>query len=178
VGKALLIIDVLNEFVYGAISGEHPEGIVPNLVRLIRAARQSGVPVVFCKDEHLPVDRELTIWGEHAMKGAQGSEIIDAVAPKEGDFVVPKRTYSGFFDTGLNSLLRDLDANTLYVTGLYADPCVRHTVADAYFERYDVVVVRDAVATLNPGSRAQELDYMQQMYGARLATTDDVVGEF
>jgi nicotinamidase-related amidase len=176
-GKALLVVDVLNEFMYGEIAGESPADIVPVLLRLIQSAREYSVPVIFCKDEHLSVDRELAIWGEHAMKGSQGAEIIKQIAVDDDDFVVPKRTYSGFFDTGLDSLLRDLKATTLYVTGLYADPCVRHTVADAYMRRYDIVVVSDAVATLNPGSLTEELEYMQRMYGARIATAREVTVE-
>jgi nicotinamidase-related amidase len=171
---ALLIIDPLREFVYGDIRGEHPEEVIPALQRLIEVARSAAVPVVYCTDEHLPVDRELRIWGPHAMKGSHGAEIIPAIAPSAADFVVPKRTYSAFFETGLDSLLKDLGARTLDVTGFYTDPCIRHTVADAFFERYEVVVVADAVAALRPGTRDEDLEYMRKMYGVRLGFTRDL----
>jgi nicotinamidase-related amidase len=176
--KALLIVDPLQEFVYGDIKGENPEKIVPNLQRLLADARRAGIPIVYCCDEHVAVDRELTVWGEHAMRGSEAARIIPALSPEDGDYVVPKRTYSGFHDTGLDSLLRDLGANTLYVAGFYTDPCVRHTVADAYLRRYDVVVVTDAVEALDPSAHQADLEYLRRMYGSQLAETDRVVREF
>jgi nicotinamidase-related amidase len=112
------------------------------------------------------------------MRGSEEARIIAALRPLEGDYVIPKRTYSGFHDTGLDSLLRDLGATTLYVTGFYTDPCVRHTVADAYLLRYDIVVVTDAVAALDPATHGSDLEYMRKMYGAELLGTDRVATRF
>jgi nicotinamidase-related amidase len=175
--KALIIVDPLNEFVYGNIKGVDPERIIPNLQRLRAAARRAGIPIIYCCDEHLAVDRELTIWGRHAMRGSEEARIIAPLAPEDGDYIVPKRTYSGFRDTGLDSLLRDLGAARLIVTGFYSDPCVRHTVADAYLMRYFVVVVTDAVAALDPARHEGDLEYMKRMYGAELAGTDRIISE-
>lgn len=176
-GQALIIVDALHEFVYGAIKGDRPERIIPNLQRLRAEARRAGIPVIYCCDEHLAADRELTIWGEHAMAGSEGARIIASLRPEDGDYVVPKRTYSGFHDTGLDSLLRDLGATKLLVTGFYTDPCVRHTVADAYLRRYDVAVVTDAVTSLDPGTHAADLEYMKRMYGAQLVDADRAVSD-
>lgn len=176
--KALIVIDVLNEFVYGDIKGKNPERIIPNLKRLVEAARQNNIPVIYCKDEHLPVDRELKIWGKHAMKGSKEAEIVEELKPEEKDYIIPKRTYSGFFETGLDSLLRDLGAKTLYVTGLYDDPCVRHTVADAYFRRYNIVVVKDSTDAFNSEEHDKELNYMKKMYGVEIKNTDEVIEDF
>jgi nicotinamidase-related amidase len=176
--QALIIVDPLNEFVYGNIKGADAERIIPNLQRLRAGARRAGVPVIYCCDEHLAVDRELAIWGRHAMRGSEEARIIAPLAPENGDYIVPKRTYSGFHDTGLDSLLRDLRAARLLVTGFYTDPCVRHTVADAYLMRYFVMVVTDAVAALDPARREGDLEYLKRMYGAELAETDRIISEF
>jgi nicotinamidase-related amidase len=175
--RALLVVDALNEFVYGDIRGEDPERIIPNLGRLLTGARKNAVPVVYCCDEHLPPDHELAIWGPHAMKGSKEAQVIDALRPGKGDYVVPKRTYSGFHETGLDSLLRDLGVETVYVTGFYADPCVRHTVSDAYARGYGVVVVADAVDALDAAEHGRQMDYMQLMYGARLVDAAQVLDE-
>jgi nicotinamidase-related amidase len=176
--SALIIVDALNEFVYGKIRSGGAEGIVPTIQRLCIGARRAGIPVIYCCDEHLAVDRELTIWGPHAMRGSEEARIIAALRPVDGDYVVPKRTYSGFHDTGLDSLLRDLGATRLFVTGFYTDPCVRHTVADAYLRRYEVIVVTDAVAALDPATHGADLEYLRRMYGTELAGTDRVVTRF
>jgi nicotinamidase-related amidase len=172
---ALLIIDPLWEFVHGGIRGEDHEAILLALQHLLRAARSTRGPVVYCTDEHVPVDRELEIWGPHALKGSEGAEILPVIAPAPSDFVVPKRTYGAFFEAGLDSLLKDLGARKLDVAGFYTDPCIHHTVTDAFFERYRVVVVADAVAALLPGNREDDLAYMRRMYGAELEVTSDLI---
>src|SRR3990170_4608347 len=132
--KALLIVDMLNDFVTGKIKNPRAEGIVPQIAELIRKARSDDDwIVVYANDAHLPGDFELRVWGDHAMAGTPGAEIIPELAAAPGDFVLPKRTYSSFFETGLDPLLRQFGVDTLVVTGQHTNMCVRHTTADAFF---------------------------------------------
>lgn len=174
---AILVVDPLYEFVHGDIRGDDPDRTIPNVGKILEQGRSGAVPIVFCCDEHLPQDDELRIWGPHAMKGSEGARIIDELEPEAGDHVVPKRTYSGFFETGLDSLLRDLRVDSVYVTGFYDDPCVRHTVSDAYFRRYGVTVVTDAIAAMNADRHDELLEYMEAMYGARRIDTGEALAE-
>ena len=64
--------------------------------------------MIYSSDAHLTVDFELKKWGGHALRGTQGAEVIPELKPAESDYVLEKRTYSGFFETGLDPLLRKL----------------------------------------------------------------------
>ena len=65
---AILVVDMLNDFVTGSLACDRGKAIVPATARLLKAAREKGVPVIFCNDAHLPgIDRELQIWGDHAI---------------------------------------------------------------------------------------------------------------
>ena len=86
-----------------------------------------------------------------------------------------KRRYSGFFQTGLRLLLDELGVDTLICCGMDTNICVRHTVADAYFNNYRIVVAGDATATFLVGNQDDGLEYMRVCYAAKIATTDEVV---
>ena len=103
------------------------------------------VPVIFCNDAHRPgIDRELLIWGDHAIVGTPGAQVIPELPIHKEDFVVPKRRYSGFFQTDLDILLKELGVKTVVITGLHTHMCCRHTSADAFCLGYDVVVAKEA----------------------------------
>ena len=130
---AILVVDMLNDFVYGALTCERGKAIVPATARLLDAAREAGIPVIFCNDAHRAgIDRELTIWGDHAIAGTPGAEVIPELKLSERDYVVPKRRYSGFFQTDLDILLKELGVETVVMTGLHAHMCVRHTSASRW----------------------------------------------
>lgn len=172
---ALLVIDMLNEFVSGGLGFELAPRVIPNLQRLLGAAREAGIPVVYACDAHQPSDPEMAIWGEHAMEGTPGAEVIPELAPQEGDHRVPSRTYSAFHNTGLDALLRSLDVDHVVLTGIHTHICVQHTAADAFFDGYAVEVVEDCVDAFSPEEHQQGLDYLQKMYGARLVCADELL---
>jgi len=98
---------MLNDFVTGKLEVKRTKYIIPNLQKLIEAARKNGVPVIYSNDAHYPQDTEVVEkWGNHAIKGTKGAEVIPELKPSEKDYLVEKRTYSGFYETGLDPLLR------------------------------------------------------------------------
>ncbi|MCW3992511.1 MAG: cysteine hydrolase [Candidatus Bathyarchaeota archaeon] len=175
-GPAIIVIDVINDFVSGALGSERAAKIVPSIRRLLRRAREGGVPVVYATDAHLPDgDREFDIWPRHAVDGSEGARVVDALRPEAGDYQIKKRRYSAFYATGFDALLRELGVDTVVLTGLVTNICVQHTAADAFFRGYRVVVPRDCVEA--PTGEAQEasLGYMGQMYGAEITSSEELV---
>ena len=121
---AVLVVDMLNDFVTGALKCDRGLAIVPKTKQLLDGCRQKDVPVIFCNDAHLKgVDHELKFWGDHAIAGTFGAQVIPELGLCEKDFVVPKRRYSGFFQTDLKLLLDELKVNTVIVTGLHTLIC-------------------------------------------------------
>lgn len=76
--------------------------------------------------------------------------IVDELQVEPVDVHVAKHRFSGFQDTALDSILRNLRIDTLFFTGVNADQCVLCTLQDATFLGYDCVLVEDCVATTSP----------------------------
>jgi nicotinamidase-related amidase len=173
--EALIVIDMLNDFVTGKLKTDRAKHIIPNIQKLIKAARAADVPIIYSNDAHLPTDSELDKWGRHAMKGTRGAEVIPQLKSEEGDYVLDKRTYSGFFETGLDPLLREMQVDTIVLTGLHANICVRHTAADGFFRGYRIVVPRDATEALSEEEYQQGLEYLKKVYDAEVTETDELI---
>jgi nicotinamidase-related amidase len=125
---------------------------VEPLQRLVVAAHRNDVPIIYSIDAHYPQDIEVVRkWGNHAIKGTKGAEVILELKPeKTKDYIVEKRTYSGFYETDLDPLLRSLykgeSVKTVIIGGLHTNICIRHTSADAFFRGYQIVIAKDAVS--------------------------------
>ena len=173
---AIIVIDVINDFVSGALGSERAAKIVPSIHRLLHRAREEEVPVVYVTDAHLPEgDREFDVWPRHAVDGSKGARVVDALRPEAGDHHVKKRRYSGFYATGLDALLRELGVDTVVLTGLVTNICVQHTAADAFFRGYRVVVPRDCVEAPTDEAQETSLGYMEQMYGAEITSSEALI---
>ena len=181
--RAVIVIDMLNDFVTGKLKCERGMHIIPNIRKLLTAARQSNVPVIYSNDAHLSVDEEVVAkWGKHAIKGTKGAEVIPELSPTKKDYIVEKRTYSGFFETGLDTLLRSLykgeGVKTIILTGLHTNICVRHTAADAFFRGYKITIAKDGVESFTKEDQEQGLTYLKNVYNARVITVDRAIKEF
>ncbi len=173
---AILVVDMLNDFVTGALTCDRAKAIVPATAALLDAARKAGVPVIFCNDAHVPgIDRELTIWGDHAIIGTKGAEVIPELKVSSKDYIVPKRRYSGFFQTDLDILLRELGVKTVIMTGLHTHMCVRHTSADAFCLGYDVVVAKEATDSFTEEDYKSGLAYLRTCYGAEAYSNEELI---
>ena len=175
---ALLVVDILVTDASDSLYNPDPqeEVLVANAAKLTSAARNAGLPVLFLCDQHIPgVDRELDLWGEHGVKGKAHPH--PALEPGSGtrDFVIPKRRYSGFFQTDLDLTLRELGVKTVIAVGEDTNICVLHTLADAWNLGYDSVVVSDATRTFLVGTQEGALEHMQRCFGTKVATTDQVL---
>jgi nicotinamidase-related amidase len=178
-----VLVDVQNEFFVGKMKVKSVNRVIEPLHRLLVAARKNGVPVVYAIDAHYPQDIEVVRnWGTHAIKGTWEAEVIPELASEKGlDYVVEKRTYSGFFETGLDSLLRGLyggdGAKTVILGGLHTNLCVRHTAADAFFRGYHIVVAEDGVEAFNDRDQRESLKYLEYVYDAKVMTVNGIIQE-
>jgi nicotinamidase-related amidase len=179
---AVIIIDMLNDFVTGELKCERAQRIVPNLKKLVEAARKNNVPVIYSNDAHYRQDFEVVEkWGKHAIKGTKGAEVIPELKPSAKDYIIEKRVYSGFFETGLDPLLRSLykgeGVKTVILCGIHTNICVRHTAADAFFRGYKIVIAKDGVEAFTQEEHEQGLKYLQDVYNAKVMTVDEIIKE-
>jgi nicotinamidase-related amidase len=175
--SAILVIDMLNDFVTGELSCDTAQEIIPSIQRLLNAAREHDMPVIYCNDAHFKCDSELKKWGPHAMKGTNGAEVIPELNPALNDYIIEKRTYSGFYETGLDLLLRDLKVDTIIITGMHTNICDRHTAADAFFRGYNIIIASDGTGTFTKEEHEQGLEYFHGIYNAEIKTVREIIKE-
>lgn len=173
--EAVLVIDMLNDFVSGKLKCDRAQLIIPNIEKLSSAARKNQVSVIYLNDAHFKSDFENKKWGPHALKGTVGAEVIEELRPRKTDYVIEKRTYSGFHETGLESLLKSLKVETIYLTGLHTNVCARHTAADAFFRGYELVAVVDGLQAFSEKDHKDGLEYLKFAYGTEVKTTDEII---
>jgi len=189
--SALVVIDLANDFVYpgGVIADAGgpayqalAQAIVPNLERLIDAARAAGITVVYATDAHTPADSELRKWPPHAMKGTTLAEVVPQLAPQPGDLVIEKTTYSPFASSDIEAQLKQQGIERLYITGLHTDCCARHTSGDAFQKGYDLVWITDALAAFTDEAHRAGLEYFKAWYASdaerQLITAEQAVAQW
>ena len=172
---AVIVIDMLNDFVTGPIASPRVNHIIEPIKKLCEKARAEGVPVIYANDCHTPdIDKEFKVWGPHAVEGTKGAEIIDELKPEKGDYIIPKKTYSGFYETTLELVLRELGVDTVVITGWQADCCCRHTSADAFFRGFNIIVPRETTDTDTEEGYTGGLAYIEKIYGATICSVNDL----
>lgn len=172
---ALLIVDMVNDFVTGRLGTPRTKRIVPNIRKLADAARAADVPVIYVNDAHLPKDFELKIWGPHSMAGSNGAKVISELKAGKDDYVFGKQTYSAFFETPLDTVLRAHGVEDLIITGLHSNICCRHTSADAFFRGIQPIVPEDAVESLTQQAHEEGLEYIKTIYQGQISDSASVL---
>lgn len=173
---ALLVVDVLeggaSDAVYDAATGTYLEACRAS----VDACRMAGLHVIFCDDAHRAgSDRELDLWGAHGVAGTPEAQPAAILGSDERDIVIPKRRYSGFFQTDLDLTLRELGVSTVIVIGADTNICVLHTLADAFYLGYRSIVVSDATRSFLTGiTEEQGLEYFVRCYGSTVCTSNQL----
>lgn len=182
---AVLVVDMLKGF-FGADdipAGDIPEPgrtkVIEHNVRLLEAARRLDVPIVYVCDRHAEaerkIDTEFRHFVPHCIAGTPGAEVLDEIRPEASDLFVEKKRFDGFFSSALDLILRELDAETLIVTGVHTDVCVQHTAMGAFFRGYKVVIPTECCASPEESNHERGLQYMERWYKAEIAATNEVM---
>jgi nicotinamidase-related amidase len=147
----------------------------PKMTAFLDAVRALGVPVVHLQlinKEDDPRAERYDGWLP-VTKGSDGARIIaEFLADK--DIVVEKNKDSGFYETELDERLRELDVDTIAITGMQTQICVQTTAADGFFRGYNVIVPSDAVVSAHAEDRQRALDWLKS-YCATILTSDELV---
>lgn len=192
---ALLIIDMQHDFldVDAVAPAPGSEPIVPRVARVAETARAAGVPVIYTQETHrtgrVDSGRELDLGAgaylaggdllapvpEHCVEGTHGNEIVPDLTPQAGDLRIVKRRYSCFIGTDLDLLLRNLDVQTLLITGVDSNVCVLWTVGHAFQLDYHVRVIEDCVAGNSPREHEAALLIMRNLTTYSPVNSADVI---
>jgi nicotinamidase-related amidase len=176
---AIVIIDLQNDFCTQGGWVDHIGGdfaadrapIAP-LQQLLPELRARGVPVIWVNWGNRPdlanmPPNQIHLYknsgrgvglgdplpngkGNVLEKDSWAAAIVDELAPAPGDILVDKHRISGFWDTPLDSILRNLGIRSILFAGCNTDQCVLHTLTDANFLGYGCVMLEDCCATSSP----------------------------
>jgi len=176
---AVVVIDMLNDFVTGALKCERAQAIIPNIKALIEAARRAGAHVVYSTDAHSPDDHEIRVaWHAHAMAGTEGAQIIDELAPQPGDHISPKTSYSAFYGTNLDEHLAQKGTKTLILTGVLTNCCIQYIAGEAFVRGYRIIVPPDCVEALTEKEHTDALEYLKFWFKAETPNSAELVRQF
>jgi len=169
--SALLIIDMIYDFVHpeGALLVPDARGIIDQIRELAGEARSLDLPVIYVNDSHDPDDEEFKHWPKHAVEDTKGSEVIEELEPVEGDYVLPKKKFSVFFETDLDDLLKKLNVRHLVLTGTVTNICILASAMEAVMRGYDITVPRAAVAALTDEEHEFALGQIENVFGGEVA---------
>jgi len=161
---ALVVVDMQNAFCHPERAGGHEapsrRPIAP-LAALLPPLRAAGLPVVWLNWGNRADGLNLApsiVYGFHGWgattsfipKDSFEAAVVDGLEVAPGDIAIDKHRVSGFWDTPLDSVLRNLGTRTLFFAGVNLDQCVYATLMDAGFLGYDCVLLEDCCATSSP----------------------------
>lgn len=108
--------------------------------------------------------------------GSRQHEIVDELKPLPGEHVLRKTTIGAFASTGIDSLLRALGCEQLYLTGVSTNMCVETTAREAADRGYLVTLVEDACGTTHEDLHQATMRNFQRLFG-RVCSCDDALRE-
>jgi nicotinamidase-related amidase len=176
---AMLVIDMQNDFCHPegwlghiGVDVTPARTPIPQLAALLPALRAQDVPVLWVNWGNRPdklnaspsllhvykptgrgtgLGDPLPGSGAHVLEdGSWSAKVVEELAPAQEDIRVSKFRMSGFWDTELDSILRNLGVTTLLFAGVNVDQCVLCTLQDANFLGYDCILLEDCSATTSP----------------------------
>ena len=192
---ALLFFDMLNVYYHGASeeTKKKMKPVVDNAVRLMNGARQNKILIYYAMANHRPdgesrsmivtdTDMRLRPWPNDdcnptvhgATEGSWERKVIEEIAPRPEDCVIPKFRWSTFHQTYFDLALRSRGIDTIIISGGAVDVGVASTVYSARDHDYSIIVVRDACSNSHDDSMAALMNTVFPRL-ARVRTTDQVL---
>ena len=174
---ALLLIDVINdlEFDGGEKLIEYAMPMARNIAKLKLEAKKRSVPCLYVNDNFGQWKSDF----KHLVKrcsseGVRGAPITRELAPQDDDYFILKPRQSGFFQTPLDLLLQDLQAEKLILCGLTTDSCVLFTANDGYLRNRKILVPADCCAALSQSRHTNALGQMRRTVKADTTASSEI----
>jgi nicotinamidase-related amidase len=176
---AVIVVDMQNIWLHprGARYLPMSEDIVPRIQNLLRFCRSNRVPVIYL---HTTKRKDLADVGIFAdikpqthdandewsnFEGTPGAEFYEPVKPAEGDLLVKKFRYSGFYGTQLENLLRALSRDTIAISGVATNVCCDSTARDGAMRDFKVLFLSDCNASFTQEEQEATLNNFDKHFG-------------
>jgi nicotinamidase-related amidase len=173
VRDVLLLIDVVNRFDHedaDALLASFRER-VDGIEAAIDGARRSDIPVVYVNDSFGDWSGDAPGLLRSAIEDGNGGDVVERIAPRNGDPFILKPRYSALDHTPLELLLEELGAERLLLAGAATEACVVQSGIDARELGYKVTIVAGACATTDEELERLALRYAEEIGGIRVVPT-------
>jgi ureidoacrylate peracid hydrolase len=186
---ALIVVDVQNDFVSAEGSAAKrgddvgaAVAMVPNLTRLIEAARRVGLTIIYIRTTHSEwTDTPSWIYRTSqksglntCREGSWGAEFYDGISPLPSERVVTKHRYSAFINTDLNTVLKARGIQSVLVCGVATNVCVETTARDGYMYDYYVTMIDDCSAAYDARLHMGTLENIRRHFGL-VASSHEII---
>jgi nicotinamidase-related amidase len=174
---ALLVIDMLNSYRHedaDALAGSVAD-VVPPLAALLDKARdRDDLDIIYVNDTYGDFTATRDDIVRQALDGDR-PELVEPIVPDSRWPFLAKVRHSAFYATALGYLLDQLEVSKVVVTGQVTEQCILYSALDAYIRHFELTVVRDCVAHIDPGLGQAALQMMQTNMRATVADADSVL---
>jgi nicotinamidase-related amidase len=171
---ALVVIDLQRDLCLDPRRRDVVKPAVAVINRLVEHWVEHSLPVFYTRFELPSDDPQFDRFGDrYCVAGTDGAEFIDDILPLQGT-VIAKRKHSAFFETPLETYIREAGCDGVVLTGLQTQICILTTAADAYNRGLAVVAVSDGVVSTREEVRLEALDWIRKYVGD-VATSDELV---
>ncbi|HWR29897.1 MAG TPA: cysteine hydrolase family protein [Negativicutes bacterium] len=141
--RALLVIDVQNEYFTGKLPVTYPEGSFDKILQAVDAANQQKIPVILI--QHGAPQKDAAAFA----KGSKGWEIHEELLKKKYNCIIDKQLPGSFTGTGLEETLRKMGVSTVVICGYMTQMCCDTTARQALHLGFSVEFLSDATGTLD-----------------------------
>ncbi|MFD6424610.1 isochorismatase family protein [Streptomyces sp. NPDC060198] len=167
--RAVLVVHDMQRFFLRPFPDPLRSGLVDHAARLRKRAASLGVPVAYSAQPGGMTTEERGLladfWGPGMRTSPEDREVVEELAPEDGDWLLTKRRYSAFFRSDLLQRLRDSGRDQLVLCGVYAHIGVLATAIDAFSHDIQVFLAADAVADFTARQHHFALEYVAQRCG-------------
>lgn len=161
--KALLVIDVQNEYFDGKLPVKYPENSFKNIIKAIDYANQKNIPVILVQHTNLDV------YSPNFQKGSREWEIHEEVLAKDHDIIIEKNLPGSFTGTQLESFLIENDVKKVAICGYMTHMCCDTTARQAMHRGFGVEFLNDATGTLDVSNYSGDIS-AEELHKATLIT--------
>ena len=141
--RALLVIDVQNEYFTGKLPVSHPSGSFNNILRIMDGAMENKIATAVIQNSAISPESPVFRKGSHEW------ELHPEILKRHSDILIEKNFPDSFKDTQLDKWLKDIDADTVTIIGYMTQNCCDSTARSAFHRDYGVEFLSDATGTLS-----------------------------
>ncbi|HDJ2887755.1 TPA: cysteine hydrolase [Staphylococcus aureus] len=178
--KALLVMDIINDIAHesgkvgkdGFYIEAKKRKIIDNTKKVINHARELKFKIIYVV---IGFSENYEEWNEKSllfkkvksdrqvMFNTWGTQVCDDIAPQKGDLLITKNRIDPFYNTNLELVLRNLNINELYLTGISTDLVILSTVLSAHDRDFKVHTIEDCTSASNKQSHDNAINIISHL---------------